>query len=73
MKKTIVWLLLIAFLMPVAVSQVFAAEQRRRPGSRMPGTKTCPISGDPVFREEICRLQRKALRFVLPGFVKDLS
>ncbi len=48
MKKIIVLVLLLAFMMPVAASQVFAAEKASQTGIVDAGNKLCPVSGDPV-------------------------
>jgi YHS domain-containing protein len=48
MKKLIVLVLLFVFMMPLAVSQVFAAEDTTQAGIVDAGNKMCPVSGEPV-------------------------
>ena len=48
MKKLLAVALMTMFLMPLATSQAFAAQETVQAGIVNAGNKLCPVSGDPV-------------------------
>jgi YHS domain-containing protein len=49
MKKAMVWIVVLALMMPVSAAPVFAAVKK---GVADAGNKTCPVSGDPVSGQD---------------------
>ena len=70
MKKMILLVLLMVLVMPLAVSQVLAAEEATRSGIVDAGNKICPISGGPVSGTSFAVYQGKRYGLCCPACEK---
>ena len=67
MKKLIVLALLVVFVMPLAGSQVFAAEETAQTGVVDVGNKLCPVMGGPVNGKDFVIYEGKRYGLCCPG------
>jgi YHS domain-containing protein len=67
MKKMMVWVLLVAFVMPMAVSQVFASDDTAQTGIVDAGNKKCPVMGGPVNGKDFVVYEGKRYGLCCPG------
>ncbi|MDD5225692.1 MAG: hypothetical protein PHV97_00725 [Candidatus Omnitrophica bacterium] len=67
MKKMIVLALLVAFVMPLAVSQIFAADETAQAGIVDVGNKLCPVMGGPVNGKDFVVYEGKRYGLCCPG------
>ncbi|MEI7751518.1 MAG: YHS domain-containing protein [Candidatus Omnitrophota bacterium] len=67
MKKMIVLALLVAFMMPIAASQVLAADEKAQTGIVDAGNNMCPVMGGPVSGKDFVVYQGKRYGLCCPG------
>lgn len=67
MKKLIVLALVGVFVMPLGVSQVFAADKTTQTGIVDVGNKLCPVMGGPVSGENFVVYEGKRYGLCCPG------
>ncbi len=67
MKKLIVWALLVACMMPLAASQVVAADETAKTGIVDVGNKYCPVMGGPIGGKDFVVYQGKRYGLCCPG------
>jgi len=67
MKKMVVLALLVAFMMPLAASQVLAADETAQTGIIDAGNKICPVMGGPVNGKDFVVYQGKRYGLCCPG------
>jgi len=67
MKKLIVLALLVVSVMPVTVSQVFAADEAAQTGIVDVGNKLCPVMGGPVNGKDFVVYEGKRYGLCCPG------
>ena len=66
MKKMIVLALLVAFMMPIAASQVLAADEKAQTGIVDAGNNMCPVMGGPVSGKDFVVYQGKRYGLCCP-------
>lgn len=66
MKRMAVWMLFVAFVMPLAASQIFAADGKAPSGIVDAGNKLCPVSDDPVSGTDFVEYQGKRYGLCCP-------
>ena len=67
MKKLRVLALLVAFLMPLAASQISAADKTAQAGGVNVGNKFCPVMGGPVNGKDFVVYEGKRYGLCCPG------
>jgi len=67
MKKAVVLALLVVFLMPLAASQVLAADETAQAGTVDVGNKLCPVMGGPVSGNDFVVYEGKRYGLCCPG------
>jgi len=67
MKKTVVLALLVVFMMPLAVSQVLAADETAQTGIVDVGNKICPVMDGPVNGKDFVVYEGKRYGLCCPG------
>ena len=67
MKKLIVFALLVVFVMPLAASQVLAADETGRTGIVDVGNKICPVMNGPVNGKDFVVYEGKRYGLCCPG------